>query len=202
MASSKIATRFAKARGNFAREHWAWVGTCEHCCLQQHALIVKFHFGFNESSVWSVTMKRRECPLMQLRSRRTNWPLSLDETGRLRLMEGDDSAGAVAEQSGLPRVLQRFKADSQEIFIADRNRIREFRIETKTVDDDKDEQGKPKHKTVTKFREGKALEVGLKEWITSVALTDAALAVGTQQGTINVWDRSTQQRLGAFLAKP
>ena len=132
----------------------------------------------------------------------SNRPLSLDETGRLRLMEGDDSDGVVAEQSGLPRVLQRFKADTQEIFIADRNRIREFRIDIKTVDDGTDEQGKPKQKTVTRFREGKSLEVGLKEWITSTALSDSALAVGTQQGTITVWDRSTNQPLGSFLAKP
>jgi hypothetical protein len=129
-------------------------------------------------------------------------PVSLDETGRLRLMVGDDSDSVIAEQSGLPRVLQRFVTDGDKIFIADRNRLREFRIESKTVDDGKDDEGKPKTKKVTKFREGNVLAVDSRECITSIAATESALAVGTQQGTITVWDRTTNQPLGVFLAKP
>ena len=128
--------------------------------------------------------------------------LSLDETGRLRLMEGNDSDGIVTEQSGLPRVLQRVATDADQVFIADRNRVREFHIETKTVDDGKDEQGKPKTKKVTKFREGTALEIEPREWITSVAVSESIIAVGTQQGTITVWDRTSNKQVGSFLAKP
>ena len=129
-------------------------------------------------------------------------PFSLDETGRLRLMEGNDSDGIITEQSGLPRVLQRVATDADHVFIADRNRLREFRIETKTVDDGKDEQGKPKSKKVTKLREGTALEIDPREWITSVAVSDSIIAVGTQQGTITVWDRVANKQVGSFLAQP
>jgi len=129
-------------------------------------------------------------------------PLSLDETGRLRMMEGDDSDGVVAEQSGLPRVLQRFVTANDKIFIADRNRLREFRIETKTVEDGKDDEGKPKTKKITKFREGTMLAVDAQEWITSLTVTESAIVVGTQQGKITVWDRSTNKQISEFLAKP
>ncbi|MDX1930769.1 MAG: c-type cytochrome domain-containing protein [Pirellulaceae bacterium] len=131
-----------------------------------------------------------------------NRTLSLDETGRLRLMEGNDSDGIITEQSGLPRVLQRIANDAERVFIADRNRLREFRLETKTVDDGKDDEGKPKTKKVTKFREGSALTVDSREWITAVAITESTIAVGTQQGTITVWDRSSNTVVGSFLAKP
>ncbi len=128
--------------------------------------------------------------------------LSLDETGRLRMMPGDDSDGVVAEQSGLPRVLQRFVTVGDKIFVADRNRLREFGIETKTIEDGKDDEGKPKTKKVTKLREGTMLAVDSQDWITSIAITDATASVGTQQGKVTVWDRSTNQLLGEFLAKP
>lgn len=129
-------------------------------------------------------------------------PLSLDETGRLRMMEGNDSDGVITEQSGLPRVLQRFATDGNTVFIADRNRLRAFQMETKTVDDGKNDEGKPKTKKVTKFREGVALAVDSREWITSVGVTESTIAVGTQQGTVSVWDRNTSKQVGGFLAKP
>jgi WD40 repeat protein len=131
-----------------------------------------------------------------------NHPVSLDETGRLRLMEGNDSDGVIAEQSGLPRVLQRITTDADHVFIAERNRLREIRIETKTVDDGKNDEGKPKSKKVTKFREGTSLAIATQEWITSVAVSKSIVAVGTQQGTISVWDRATQKLVATFLAKP
>ncbi len=131
-----------------------------------------------------------------------NQPVSLDETGRLRLMQGDDSDGVVAEQSGLPRVLQRFSTENDNIFVADRNRLRQFQIESKTISDGKDDEGKPKTKKVTKFREGTMLEVDSQEWITSVAVTESTLAVGTQQGKVTVWDRQANEKVGEFLAKP
>lgn len=131
-----------------------------------------------------------------------NRTLSLDETGRLRLMEGNDSDGVITEQSGLPRVLQRIATDTERVFIADRNRLREFRLETKNVDDGKDDEGKPKTKKVNKFREGSSLMVDSREWITAVAITESTIAVGTQQGTITVWDRSNNTVVGSFLAKP
>ena len=118
------------------------------------------------------------------------------------MMEGDDSDTVVAEQTGLPRVLQRFVTAGDKIYIADRNKLREYSIETKINDDGKDAEGKPKSKKVTNFRDGNVLLVDSREWITSIAVTESALAVGTQEGKIFVWDRNTHQRLGMFVAKP
>lgn len=129
-------------------------------------------------------------------------PLSLDETGKLRLMEGNDSDAVIAEQSGLPRVLQRFVTSGDKIFIADRNRLREFKVESKTIEDGKDDAGKTKTKKVTRFREGPTLTVDTRDWITAVAATESNLAVGTQQGRITVWDRKANEVIGDFVAKP
>lgn len=129
-------------------------------------------------------------------------PLSLDETGRLRLMVGDDSDAVVAEQSALPRALQRFATTGDEVFIADRNKLRRIRTEQKSVDNGKDEAGQLKTKQVTRFREGDAFEIVTSEWITAVAANENTVAAGSQEGRVTVWHRSTRQKLGEFVAKP
>ncbi len=128
--------------------------------------------------------------------------LSFDETGRLRMMAGDDSDGIVAEQSGLPRVLQQIVATKDQIFIADRSRLRRFRIEKTTVDNGTSEDGKPKTKEVTRFREQSALEIAAGQWITSVAVNESAIAVGTQQGLVTVWDRSKEEQIKVLRVTP
>ena len=128
--------------------------------------------------------------------------LSFDETGRLRMMAGDDSDGVVAEQSGLPRVLQQIVATQDQIFVADRNRLRRFQVEKKTVDNGTSEDGKPKTKDVTRFREQPSLDAAVGEWITSVAVNESAIAVGTQQGSVTVWERSKEERMAVLKVTP
>ena len=129
-------------------------------------------------------------------------PMSLDETGRLRMMAGDDSDGVVAEQNALPRLLQRFESMENELLIADRNRIRRFRSEKKKVSDGKTEDGKPKTKDVTRLIESDALVAKSPDWITSIAAAETIIAAGTQRGTVSVWNNQTGQQINEFDATP
>ena len=128
--------------------------------------------------------------------------LSFDETGRLRMMAGDDSDNVVTDQSGLPRVLQQIAVTQDEVIIADRHRLRRFRIEKKTVDNGKSEDGKPKTKDVTRFREQPALDTSPGQWITSVTANASAIAAGTQQGSVIIWHHNNEERATELNVTP
>ncbi len=77
-------------------------------------------------------------------------PLSFDETGRVRWMAGDDSDAIVAEQGGLPRVLQ------QVIVVAMNCSFMtpicsSTQAEKKTVDNGKDDEGQAEEKRSNTF---------------------------------------------------
>ena len=129
-------------------------------------------------------------------------PLSFDETGRLRMMAGDDSDGVVAEQASLPRVLQKIAPVGDEVFIADRSRVRRLRSEKKKVSDGKTDDGKPKTKDVTRLNEKDAFHSDPQKWITAVSGTEHFLAAGTQQGTVIIWDLRSDERIAEVNVTP
>ncbi len=129
-------------------------------------------------------------------------PLSLDETGRVRWMAGDDSDAVVAEQGGLPRTLQPVVISHDELLVHDANRVRRFTLEKKTVDNGKDSEGKAKTKEVTRFRELAAIELPAGQWITALDANESSIVAGTQHGMLFMIDRGTSAVLKSFLAKP
>jgi cytochrome c551/c552 len=129
-------------------------------------------------------------------------PLTLDETGRLRVMQGDDEDRVVSEQAGLPRVLQEFSSNQEGIYIADKHRVRSFEIETIQVDDGKDKDDKPKTKQVTRIKERPSLDAKTGSDLISVTATSAVIAAGSQQGEVWIWDRESRSVIASFLTKP
>ncbi len=131
-----------------------------------------------------------------------NRPLSMDETGRLRVMVGDDSDRILAELSGLPRYLQRFRTDGSQVLIPAASYLRRLGIVQEKVDDGLDEKGKPKQKSVTRIVELEALAAPSSQWIASVAIQGKFIAAGTQQGKVLIWDKASGELIHQFLAQP
>jgi hypothetical protein len=129
-------------------------------------------------------------------------PVTLDETGRMRVMVGDDSDRVLAEMPGLPRHLQHFKTNGRQLFVPVRNSIRRFDVRQEKVSDGKDDSGKAKQKEVTRIVELMPFSAAPTEWITSLAVREQMLAAGTQQGRVIIWDRETGELQHNFLAKP
>ncbi len=131
-----------------------------------------------------------------------NRPITLDETGRLRAMVGDDSDRVLAERSGLPRYLQRFATADADLFVPAGNKLRHCRIVQDEVADGKNTDGKPKQKEVTRIVESEVLAGPASQWITAVSIQGNIIAAGTQQGKVLLWNRENGELTNQFLAQP
>jgi WD40 repeat protein/mono/diheme cytochrome c family protein len=114
-------------------------------------------------------------------------PLSLDETGRLRLWTGSDNDRTQAETGGLPRFLQHLTQRDEMVYVPAAGSIRRYQIVKKTVDDGQDDQGQPKTKTVIVLDERPRLESGAGAWILAVDHSANSIVAGTETGEILVW---------------
>ncbi len=132
--------------------------------------------------------------------------VTLDETGKLRLWQGDDEDRVLAEFSGLPRNLQKVVAWDQKVWVIDRDRIRSFSHHTATVDDGTDKDGKPKKRQVHKIKEQTVFTTSSQASpaVELVSLTIARdnLAAGSMQGDVWVWNIQTAEPLLHWTAKP
>ena len=129
-------------------------------------------------------------------------PVSFDETGQLRLWPGDDSDRTVAEQSNLPRFLERIISHNQQIYLADGADIRVLGVEKKETEDGKDDSGKPKRKTTTRWREKERLKSDSRDWIMSLDQAGDTLAAGTESGQVVIWHLGESTLKAQFSAKP
>ncbi|MFO1063560.1 MAG: c-type cytochrome domain-containing protein [Pirellulales bacterium] len=120
-------------------------------------------------------------------------PTSLDETGRLRLWSGTDNDQSKAEQSGLPRFLQRYVSRGPGIFLPDKADVRHFRIESKKIDDGKDDKGNPKSKTVIRFSERPRLISKQPKWILSLDVSEELVVAGTEAGGLIIWNKKAAE---------
>ncbi len=132
--------------------------------------------------------------------------VTLDETGKLRLWQGDDEDRVLAEFGGLPRSLQKVIAWDQKVWIIDGDRIRSFIHQTSTVDDGTDKDGKPKKRQVHKIKEHMVYttpsQTGPAVELVSLTIARDNLAAGSMQGDVWIWNSQTAEPLMHWTAKP
>lgn len=73
-------------------------------------------------------------------------PMSVDETGKLKMWPKETGEWSMGDRDGLDRRLHRIMVHDQIVLAPSRDRIRRFKLEWREVDDGKDDQGKPKKK--------------------------------------------------------
>lgn len=121
-------------------------------------------------------------------------PVTLDETGALRVWSEGEEARTMAKQDGFAQIVQRIIVANEILLIADRDRIRRIIIEQDEVDDekskDKDKSGneKPKKKKRTRFKELESLQSIPNRRILSIASsTNGVIAAGLDNGQVVLW---------------
>lgn len=130
-------------------------------------------------------------------------PASFDETGQLRLWNGDDSDKTIAERDNLARFLQHVLVVDKTLYLVDAADVRRFEIERTTVESGKDDEGKSKAKTVVRFNENDRLISGSNSWIMSLAGNSSLIVAGTDEGEVIAWQTNgTAHPTRRFLAKP
>ncbi len=129
-------------------------------------------------------------------------PVSFDETGTLRLWSGDDSDRTVAEQGNLARFLEPVVAADKRLWLAMGARLESFQVERKTVEEGKDENGKPKQKTSTRWKQDLQLSSGQSGWLLSLDTAEKVIAAGDETGRVFVWRSEEKQPWQSFIASP
>ncbi len=129
-------------------------------------------------------------------------PVSLDETGKLRLWSGDDSDRTVAEVDNQARFLEHIVAIGPRAWYAMAGNLVSSEVESKLVDDGKDDAGKPKQKKSLRFKRAAELKSNRSAWILSVDVDAKFIAAGNEQGEVIVWRQGQAEPWQSFVAKP
>lgn len=129
-------------------------------------------------------------------------PVSLDETGQLRLWSGDDNDKTVAEQANLARFLEHISACDEWLYVPEGADVRVLRVERKQVDDGKDDKGEPKKKSITKWSEAERLQTAGRDWLLSLSVRQGQVAAGNEAGEVFIWIDRKASPAYRFLAKP
>ena len=121
-------------------------------------------------------------------------PVTLDETGTLRLWSDGDEVRSIAKLEGFPQRVQRIVASSGVILVAGNDCIRRLTIFQDEIEDDKSkdtvtaDQQKPKKKKRTSFKELESLQSIPDHSILSVTTNaNGFVAAGLDNGTVIVW---------------
>lgn len=127
-------------------------------------------------------------------------PVTLDETGTLRLWPDGEGVRSIAKLEGFPQRVQRIVASNGIILVADKDRIRRLTIvqdeieDDKTKDKDNADPQKPQKKKRTSFKELESLQSIPDQSILSVTTNaNGFVAAGLDSGMVIVWhpDAST-----------
>lgn len=137
-------------------------------------------------------------------------PVTIDETGTLRLWSEGEETRSVAKQEGFPQRVQRIVAADGVIFVPDKNRIRRVTIyqdevdDDKTKDKDKGDQQKPKKKKRTNFKELTSLCSLPDKSILSVTVSGSGfVAAGLDSGEVVVWkNQASPDPWKAWVSRP
>ena len=121
------------------------------------------------------------------------YPVSLDETGKLRLWTGDDSDRTIAERDNQARFLEHVLQHGKRVWLAIGADLRSWETERKTVDDGKDDQGKPKQKTTTRWKMSDELSSKSAAWLLSLDANDKCIVAGSEAGEVILWRLGEQQ---------
>jgi len=125
-------------------------------------------------------------------------PVTLDETGTLRLWSEGEEVRSIAKLEGFAQRVQHIVGSNGVIFVADKDRIRRLFIvqdeieEDKAKDKDKVDQQKSKKKKRTSFKELESLRSIPDQSILSVTSNASGLvAAGLDSGRVMVWHPDT-----------
>jgi WD40 repeat protein len=129
-------------------------------------------------------------------------PVSLDETGKLRLWSGDDNDRTIAEHDNLARFLEPVLAAHDRIWLAMGTELRSYEVERKKVDDGKDDEGKPKQKTTTRLKAADSLSSNSSGWLLSLDAVGKLIAAGNERGEVILWQVDESKPWRQFTAKP
>lgn len=117
--------------------------------------------------------------------------LSLDETGRLRLMSGEEDDRVAAEITGLPRNLQHLVTANSILLTYDRQRLRRFEV-SKSIVEEEDKEGKVKRREVVRLQELAALTAPNGKVLISASNDGATIAAGSETGEVWIWNQAGQ----------
>ena len=139
-------------------------------------------------------------------------PVTLDETGTLRLWSDGEDVRSITKQEGFPQRVQRIVASNGVILIAGKDRIRRLIIvqdeieEDKAKDKDKDkaDQQKPRKKKRTSFKELESLQSIPDQSILSLtANANGFVAAGLDSGRVIAWNQNESTTLWkTWLSQP
>ncbi len=121
-------------------------------------------------------------------------PITLDETGILRLWSEGEEVRSIAKFEGLQQRVQHIEVSNGFVFVPDKERIRRLAIIQDEVDDDKvnendkSEPKKPKKKKRTRIQERESLQSIPNQSISSVTSNSKGLiAAGLGNGQVVIW---------------
>ena len=123
-------------------------------------------------------------------------PITLDETGTLKLWSDGEEARSIAKFEGLSQRVQGIRVANEAILVGEGERIRRLAIIQDEVDDDKpkdldkdkSEPEKPKKKKRTRIKEMESLESIPIESVQSITANARGLvAAGLTNGQVVVW---------------
>jgi len=131
-------------------------------------------------------------------------PLTLDETGTLRMMDGDnlENDRPLAEKSGLPRRIQSFRVLDSTAIVADEGMLRVLKVKHEEIADGKTADGKPKMKKVVRWVEEPTKPLAGAGRIQSLSVMHDWLAVGTDAGQVTLWKLEMSPSPAWFVASP
>ncbi len=131
-------------------------------------------------------------------------PLTLDETGLLRLMDGSDRDNdrSIAEFAGLPRALQHFAATPRMLFVPVANQLHQFTVQREKMEESQSKDEKPKSKLITRLVRHGNLLTSTDSRILSVATCGDSVVAGTQDGVVYIWSLPSGELVQHFYACP
>ncbi len=122
-------------------------------------------------------------------------PLSVDETGKLRMWPKDTGEWTAGDRDGFDRRLQNIIVHDNIIFAPSHDRVRRFELKWREVDDGKDDKGNPKKKNKAFFDELPSLMAAPNELLLCMDLSERGNVVaGTQSGKVFAWVLHEQDR--------
>ncbi len=116
-----------------------------------------------------------------------DYPVTMDETGQIRLWQKGDGVALEGEFGGQERRLQGIEANETTIFVPSATAIRKWKIAWRETKDGNDEKAKGKRKP--KFEQSESLLGDSDDLFLSIAIAaNGRIAAGTQKGFLWIWD--------------
>ncbi len=137
-------------------------------------------------------------------------PVTLDETGAMRVWSEGEEARSLAKQDGLPQKVQRIISANGVIYVPDQDRVRRLYIvqdeveDDKAKDKDKADEKKPKMKKRTRWKELESMpSLSNRSILALSADSNGLVAAGLDDGRVVIWRTEiSTQPVSTWLALP